>query len=184
MSRKVTIKGKVIIEHFEIARSLVTEYEGIRIRNGSFELAGWDDFASDLNSRIRKIEREYERQVALKIQRQNEERIRLAEEKRRLHEAQMKLEEEKRITANQQEILRQLIELEKQKNHCNQETKKLDEEIAQQVEDAKIADQQKQALRAEKEAIIIANAAKHGYEVKKKVTEDNKVKLVLQRREF
>jgi membrane protein involved in colicin uptake len=60
----------------------------------------------------------------------------------------------------------------------NEYVKKLEEEEKRRIEE------EKRKVREEKKRLILENAAKQGYKLKKEITEDNKIKLVLQKRVY
>jgi hypothetical protein len=170
MSLKRIVKGKIFITDLLLAQEILKKYPGIAvIENHHFTGRTNGFLAPALESNIQSIENEYRLRLEEKQRKLEEERIRLERER-------AKLEEEKRLVSNQEEILRQLIELEKQQ----QANKK---EISQQQEEAKKVEPEIQKYRQERLDRITANAVKKGYVIKKKIVENNKVKLILQRRE-
>jgi len=60
----------------------------------------------------------------------------------------------------------------------NEYVKKLEEEERRRIEE------EKRKVREEKKRLILENAIKQGYKLKKEITEDNKIKLVLQKRVY
>ena len=58
------------------------------------------------------------------------------------------------------------------------------EEIKRIEEEKMRIEEEKRMIREQKKALIIANAKKQGYRVKKEITKDNKIKLVLQKRVY
>ena len=169
MSLKRIIKGKIFVTDLLLAQDILKKHSGVIIQNGLFvtEVNEFHDYF--VEERIQAIESEYRTRLEAKQRKLEEERIRLEQER-------AKLEEEKRLVSNQEEILRQLIELEKQ-----QQANK--NEIIQQQEEVKKVEPEMQKYRQERLDRIIANASKKGYVIKKKIVENNKVKLILQRRE-
>ena len=170
MSLKRIIMGKIFITDLSLAQEVLKKYPGIAaIENHHFMGRTNGYLAPTLENSIQSIENEYRIRLEEKQRKLEEERIRLEQER-------AKLEEEKRLVSNQEEILRQLIELEKQ-----QQANK--NEISQQQEEAKKVEPEIQKYRQERLDRITANAVKKGYVIKKKIVENNKVKLILQRRE-
>jgi len=67
------------------------------------------------------------------------------------------------------------------KEKLNAELARLEE--IKRIEQEKIRiEEEKRMAREKKKALIIENAKKQGYRVKKEITKDNKIKLVLQKR--
>jgi len=58
------------------------------------------------------------------------------------------------------------------------------EEIKQIEQEKLRIEEEKRIAREKKKALIIKNAKKQGYRVKKEITKDNKIKLVLQKRVY
>lgn len=175
MSIKKIIQGKIFITDFQVATDSVKNHPSVKINGNLFTMVIND--LSFNTSELYQVEEIYRNLLIEKQRRQEEERKRLEEERK-------KLEEEKRIIANQKDLLNQLIELEKKLVQNKQESETNELEIKQRKQEELKVQAEKEKYRNEREARIIANAEKKGYIVKKRITEDNKVKLVLQRREF
>ena len=169
MSLKRIIKGKIFITDLLLAQEVLKKHPSIGIENHHFMGRTNGYLAPTLESSIQFVENEYRALLEEKQRKLEEERIRLEEERARL-------EEEKRLVSNQEEILRQLLELEKQQQ-ANKKERNLQQEEAKKVEP------EIQKYRQERLDRITANAAKKGYVIKKKIVENNKVKLILQRRD-
>lgn len=176
MSITRTIQGKIFITDFQVANEAIKNFPTIKITNNLFSLVTIDEYSSNIEE-LYKVEAIYREMLLEKQHKQEEERKRLEEERK-------KLEEEKRIIENQAEFLNQLIELEKRLHQNKQNSIYNESEIYQREQEEKKVLQDKEKYRNEREAQIIANAQKKGFIVKKRITENNKVKLILQRRDF
>ena len=170
MSIKRIITGKIFITDFLVAKEVVKAHPSVEIQGCHFVINPVDFYAQSDENELRVAESAYRSLLEEKHRKLEEERIRLEEERKRL-------EEEKRIVSNQQDILRQLLELEKK-----QENNK--KEISLQQEEARKIQPQIQKYCQERLERITANASKKGYVVKKKIVENDKIKLILQRKEF
>ncbi|MBI9109368.1 MAG: hypothetical protein JEZ04_21665 [Spirochaetales bacterium] len=157
MSRVIHIKGSVIIENIEIARKALSQslVQGITIEEKRFVFNNYDNNDGyNKKTEIGQVETIYQSLL-------NEYYQLIAEEKRLLEE---KIVEEK------------LFQME-------QELKRLDE--LNRLEEEKIRiESEKRVIREQKKEMIIKNAKKQGYIVKKEITKNNTIKLVLQRRVY
>lgn len=152
MSRIVTIRGELIIENIEIAQKAI---EICMMRNVKI-----------INSRfVYSGEMRYETNDKTYGIDTLENRYKLL-----LKEFYLKIAEEKRI----------LEEIELQRR-LEQEIKRL-EELKRIQEELKRIQEEKRIVREEKKKIVIENAKKQGYIVKQEVTEDNRIRIVLQKR--
>lgn len=179
MSMKRTISGKVFIENLQIAKKLIQEYSKIRIENRFFI----EDASYLEQSQLPVIEERYRQLYQEEIQRQEAEKKRIEEEKRRLEEERKRLEEERRVFTNQQEFFRQLQEIEIKQRKNRSEEKENASAIQKRLEIENSLMDAKEHYRKERENQVVANALKNGYTVKKRILENNKVKLILQRRD-
>lgn len=169
MSVKRIITGKIFIIDLSIAQDILKKHPSVTIEGRHFTTQTDGVFTPVVEDNIKCIENEYLVRLEEKQRLLEEERIRLEQER-------AMLEEKKRLVSNQEEILRQLIELEKQE----QTNKK---ERVQQQEETKKVEPEIQKYRQERLDRITANAEKKGYVIKKKIVENNKIKLILQRRD-
>lgn len=186
MSRKVTVKGKLVLDHLDVARNILFEVSGLILENRSFAFSYENNGLnqSEWNEKIAEAERLYQTAVEEKLRRIAAEKARIEAERKRLEEERRRLEEERRTTVNRDEILRQLGLLDKQDSRVLAEEEAVIEEELRQAEQVVAAAEERERIRSERESAILANAMKHGYQVKQKIVEGNKVKLVLQRREY
>jgi len=185
MSLKRTIFGQVFITDVQVANEILKRHPSIRIENNHFSIQAYNDFINNSNNaQLKEIENEYRQKLSEKQRRLEEERKRIEKEKKKLEEERRKLEEEKRITRNQQEILRQLAEIENKQQQNHQESSNIQQKIAKQKEEEDKIKEQKQKYCQNRLDRITENAIKKGYIVKKKIVENNKIKLILQLREL
>jgi len=164
MSRVINIKGKLFIENRKIAIEVIQRCRNsIYFENNQFLFEKYDAYDNiDEDEKIRQmeeVEQEYLKKynIYLKVQQQKKEEI-----------ERLKIESQKK--AIKEEIDRLEKEEEKRK-------------IAEEKERQRIKEE-KQILREEKADLIIANAKKQGYKLKKEIREDNTIKLVLQKRVY
>ncbi len=183
MSIKRTISGKVFIEDLQLAKELIKSFSGISILNNLFTTTMDSDYSSQGQIDLKKIEQLYRQKRQEKIKAQEELQKRLEEERNRLEEERKKLEEEKRITKNMTEFLQELKNLEIREQQNKTEEEKLQFNTAYCNAEKEKIKEQKELYRQERKERIIANAKKKGYTVKEK-KEGDKIKLILQRREF
>lgn len=183
MSIKRAISGKVFIEDLQLAKELIKSFSGISILNNLFTITIDLDYSIREQTDLKKIEQLYRQKRQEKIKAQEEQQKRLEEERNRLEEERKRIEEEKRITKNMAEFLQELknLEIRVQQNKTEEEIIRFDTARCN-AEKEKIKEQ-KELYRQERKERIIANAKKKGYIIKEK-KDGNKIKLILQRREF
>lgn len=181
MSVKRAISAKVFIEDLQLAEELIKNFSGISILNNLFTTMSFD--STQRQTDLMKIEQLYRQKRQEKIKAQEEQQKRLEEERNRLEEERKKIEEKKRITKNMAEFLQELknLEIRIQQNKAEEEMIQFDTAHCK-VEKEKTKEQ-KELYRQERKERIIANAKKKGYIIKEK-KDGNKIKLILQRREF
>ncbi len=175
MSRTIKVKGNIFIKNKSIAISVIQEFKnGIYFENNQFKFEKYD-----ANDRISQYDKEQEMQIVeneylrrYEIFTENQERIRVEQEKRliALQEEQKRIQEKDRI---------EQIEKEKQRIKREEEERI----IAYKKEQLRI-EEEKRVIRDEKADLMIANAKKQGYKLKKEIREDNTIKLVLQKRVY
>lgn len=183
MSIKRAISGKVFIEDLQLAKELIKSFSRISILNNLFTITIDLDYSIREQTDLKKIEQLYRQKRQEKIKAQEEQQKRLEEERNRLEEERKRIEEEKRITKNMAEFLQELknLEIRVQQNKTEEEIIRFDTARCN-AEKEKIKEQ-KELYRQERKERIIANAKKKGYIIKEKKDGD-KIKLILQRREF
>lgn len=185
MSLKRTIFGQVFITDFQVANEVIKRHSSIRIESNHFSIQALDEFINNSSyAELKEIENEYRQKLSEKQRRLEEERKRIELERKKLEEERKRLEEEKRIARNQKEILRQLAELEGKQHQNEEKEESIQKEIVKQRDEEEKIKEQKQKYCQDRLERITANALKKGYVVKKKVVENNKIKLILQRKEF
>ncbi|UUO25475.1 hypothetical protein FGD67_21335 [Colwellia sp. M166] len=204
MSRVIHVKGKVFIENRKIAIDIIQEARnGIYFENNQFLFKRYDAY-DQISERqkireMEEVEQEYLKRFNLfQQEREGQNRIRTERNNRNqerlaaLQRQNDKLEQEKRKAKLEQEKIEKLemerlkieeerkaIELEKEKMRIAEE-KRIQEE---KLEKERLAEE-KRVLREEKAMLIIENAKKQGYKIKKELRKDNTIKLVLQQRSY
>jgi len=187
MSRVIHVKGKVFIENRKIAIDVIQEARnGIHFENNQFLFKRYD--ARDQISERQKIremeevELEYLKRVKLYQQERDaqscirtEQLNRNQEKLATLQRQNEKLEKERiEVKLEQQKIAK--LEMEKQKIEEERKALELEKERMRKAEEQRIREEkqeqeriieEKRVLREEKATLIIANAKKQGYKIKK-----------------
>lgn len=157
MSRVIKIKGTLRIENVKLAQDAINSfnYKGIKIINNQFLFNEYDYYdGMNKHREINDIENKYKKLITEYYQ--------------KIEEVKRKLEQEK--------INAELDRLE--------EIRSIEEEL-RLIEEEKIKiEVEKKVIREAKRDLIIANAKKQGYRVKKELTQNNTIKLVLQKRVY
>jgi len=162
MSQTIRVKGTVFIENKKIAIETIQEFRnGIYFENNQFKFEQYDAYdrisQSEKNREMEKVEQEYLRR--LELFKQEEERKRQELERRRIEAEERKIQEEIERIKREEEARR----------------------IAEEKERKRI-EAEKLRIREEKADLIIKNAKKQGYKLKKEIKKDNTIQLVLQKR--
>jgi hypothetical protein len=204
MSRVIHVKGKVFIENRKIAIDVIQEARnGIHFENNQFLFKRYDAY-DQISERqkvrdMEEVEQEYLKRFNLYQQeREGQNKIRKEQNNRnqeKLAELQRqneKLEEErKQVKLEKTKIAK--FEMEKLKIEEERKAIELEKERMRRAEEQRIREEkqeqeriteEKRVLREEKATLIIANAKKQGYKIKKELRKDNTIKLVLQQRSY
>jgi hypothetical protein len=204
MSRVIHVKGKVFIENRKIAIDVIQDARnGIHFENNQFLFKRYDAY-DQISERqkvreMEEVEQEYLKRFNLYQQeREGQNRIRKEQSNRnqeKLAELQRqneKLEEErKQVKLEKTKIAK--FEMEKLKIEEERKAIELEKERMRRAEEQRIREEkleqeriteEKRVLREEKATLIIANAKKQGYKIKKELRKDNTIKLVLQQRSY
>lgn len=154
MSRIVKIVGKLHIENIQIARDAIDNCSIQGVTITNNQFVFSGYDYTDGRTKNKDIQRLEQKYLEL---------LKLYKEK---------IAEEKR-----------LLEIKKEKERLEAERKRL-EELRRIEEEMKRIEEEKRIFREERKELIIKNAEKQGYVVKKEVTKDNTIKLVLRRRTY
>lgn len=172
MSRVIHIKGKLFIENSNIAIAVIKEFKnGIYFKNNQFVFEQYDAY-DRISERAKamqmdEVEQEYLKRHNIYLKKEEEirlEKVRIAE----LKIAKLKIKQE--IDA---------LELEKERIQKEEEQRIFEEEKKK-----KRIEESKQIIREEKADLIIANAKKQGYKIKKEIRKGKSIKLVIQQRTY
>lgn len=162
VSRTISIKSSLFIENRRIAIEVIKEFRnGIYVDENHFRFEKYDAYDQvsqyQKEREMEKVEREYQRRYELFLE----------EEKRKKEEL-----ERKRIEAEKRAIQEEIERLKREE----EERKRTEELERKQIEAEKLR------IREEKADLIIKNAEKQGYKLKKEIKKDNTIQLVLQKR--